>query len=139
MPNSRENEWSILGFNSEAEFVQANINWEQMIADFMRMRDAINRMVPVLERAAQIIRENQGANVMAVDIRHSEFPRRDGDGTYWYDPSTFHGERGRCFICRELTHRIDIDYHGHFCGSDECNAEIIRDLERANGGPEVRD
>ncbi|ASR77901.1 hypothetical protein FDI38_gp065 [Streptomyces phage Peebs] len=80
------------------------------------------------------IRETQA---MAVDIRHGEYPGRDSYGTYWYDPSGFHSDDPHvCFICGRPTGRIDIDFHGAFCNSEECNEVIRQDLERLNGGPE---
>ncbi len=77
---------------------------------------------------------------MAVDIRHSEYPRRDGYGTYWYDSCGMHEETVHpCFMCDQPTHRLDINFHAYFCNSDECNEAVRLDLERLNGGPEARD
>lgn len=37
-----------------------------------------------------------------------------------------------CFICHQLTDRVDIDYHGIFCNSEACNKQIDDDLRRIN-------
>jgi len=100
----------------------------------------MQQLGPVAESAANSFNAFREAQDMAVDIRHNEYPMRDGYGTYWYDPSGMHSdEPGECFMCRKLTNRIDIDFHGYFCDSEECNEAIRKDLERLNGGPEETD
>lgn len=142
MPDSQENEWRDLGHTSEVNLTLPEIDWEGMAMALRDLTEAFRAIRPVVvegtlsEQQVERIQETQ----MAIDTRHGEYPRRDGDGTYWYDPSTLHtDESGVCFICKRPTNRLDIDYHGHFCGSEECNDFIRQDLERLNGGPEVRD
>lgn len=66
-----------------------------------------------------------------------EFPYVDEYGGMWLDHSGWYKERAQpCFICKKPTHRLDIDYHGYYCMSTECEDFIRKDLERANGGPE---
>lgn len=70
------------------------------------------------------------------------YPYTDEYGYHWYDSSGFRQtistETGRkpvkspCFICHKLTDRVDIDYHGMFCNSEECNKQIDEDLRRIN-------
>ena len=36
---------------------------------------------------------------------------------------------GPCFMCKELTYRIDIDFGGYFCNSKQCNRAIEEDLK----------
>ncbi|QGH76505.1 hypothetical protein SEA_DAUBENSKI_238 [Streptomyces phage Daubenski] len=146
MPNSQENEPR----PDDLNIVLPEIDWEGMAEAIRDMAEAFRAIRPQLDESFQRIGpESSGVHPlhqarlinevedMAVDIRHGEYPRRDGDGTYWYDPSTLHtDEPGICFMCKAPTHRLDIDYHGHFCGSDECNEAVVRDLERLNGGPE---
>jgi hypothetical protein len=64
------------------------------------------------------------------------YPLVDDYGYYWYDMSGFAGELGPCFICNRLVDRIDIDYHGNFCNSKECNDFIEEDLNRINSASE---
>ncbi|ASR77463.1 hypothetical protein FDI36_gp058 [Streptomyces phage NootNoot] len=148
MPNSQENEWQDVGHTTD-EGLSVNIpeiDWEAMTEALRDLTEAFRAIRPQMEESFRRIdpefsgvhplhHENQVRRIretedMAVDIRHGEYPRRDGDGTYWYDPSTLHtDEPGVCFMCKTPTHRLDIDYHGHFCGSDECNEAIRRDLE----------
>lgn len=59
-----------------------------------------------------------------------EYPFTDKYGYTWYDMSGFAGDVAPCFICNRLVDRIDIDYHGNFCNSKECNDFIAEDLER---------
>ncbi|AST15432.1 hypothetical protein SEA_SAMISTI12_247 [Streptomyces phage Samisti12] len=152
MPDSQGNEWQHLGFTSEPEFIRSNEEWDEIVEHFQRAVDSYRRIGPVVVEASESlsrfshyneeadaaqeerIRETQA---MAVDIRHGEYPGRDSYGTYWYDPSGFHSDDPHvCFICGRPTGRIDIDYHGAFCNSEECNEVIRQDLERLNGGPE---
>ena len=75
---------------------------------------------------------------VTVEASDIEYPYTDEYGYYWYDSSGFRQtvstETGRvpikspCFICHQLTDRIDIDYHGTFCNSDACNKQIDDDL-----------
>ncbi|QDH94069.1 hypothetical protein SEA_EVY_235 [Streptomyces phage Evy] len=155
MPDSQENEWTHLGFVSEVEFNRSVEDWDEIVAQFGRAAESYRRIGPaVLEVSESFdafiapLREiNEAEEIsiretedMAVDIRHGEYPGRDSYGTYWYDPSGFHSDDSLvCFICQRPTHRVDIDFHGAFCNSEECNEVIRLDLERANGGPEVRD
>ncbi|QAX95934.1 hypothetical protein SEA_TEUTSCH_244 [Streptomyces phage Teutsch] len=152
MPDSQGNEWQRLGFTSEPEFIRSNEEWDEIVEHFQRAVDSYRRIGPVVIEASESlsrfsryieeadavqeerIRETQA---MAVDIRHGEYPGRDSYGTYWYDPSGFHSDDPHvCFICGRPTGRIDIDFHGAFCNSEECNEVIRQDLERLNGGPE---
>ncbi|QBP30991.1 hypothetical protein KNU49_gp063 [Streptomyces phage EGole] len=152
MPDSQGNEWQRLGFTSEPEFIRSNEEWDEIVEHFQRAVDSYRRIGPVvieasesLSRFSRYIEEADAAQeeriretqAMAVDIRHGEYPGRDSYGTYWYDPSGFHSDDPHvCFICGRPTGRIDIDFHGAFCNSEECNEVIRIDLERANGGPE---
>lgn len=59
----------------------------------------------------------------------NRYPRVDLQGYYWYDPSGFRAETAQpCFLCHDLTFRIDIDFDGYFCNSDPCNAQMEEDL-----------
>ncbi|ASR76631.1 hypothetical protein SEA_TRIBUTE_241 [Streptomyces phage Tribute] len=152
MPDSQGNEWQRLGFTSEPEFIRSNEEWDEIVEHFQRAVDSYRRIGPVvieasesLSRFSRYIEEADAAQeeriretqAMAVDIRHGEYPGRDSYGTYWYDPSGFHSDDPHvCFICGRPTGRIDIDFHGAFCNSEECNEVIRQDLERLNGGPE---
>ncbi|ASN73279.1 hypothetical protein SEA_WARPY_249 [Streptomyces phage Warpy] len=155
MPDSQENEWQELGFVNHIEFHRSEEDWAEIVAQFERAMESYRRIGPVVVEASrafeaiarpiseasaeqeQLIRETES---MAIDIRHGEYPRWDSYGTYWYDPSGLHSDDPHvCFICQRPTSRIDIDFHGAFCNSEECNEVIRLDLERANGGPEVRD
>jgi hypothetical protein len=152
VPDSQENEWTPLGFTSEVQFHRSVEEWDEIVAQFDRAIQSYRRVGPVVVEATEsfnsfrlafqeanasqenAIRETED---MAVDIRHGEYPGRDSYGTYWYDPSGFHSDEPHvCFICQRPTGRIDIDFHGAFCNSEECNEVIRLDLERANGGPE---
>lgn len=155
MPDSQENNWEHLGFTSEIEFVRSSESWDEAVAGFQAAVDSFRRIGPIVMEANDsmrnfIERQNQAnaaedqqireTQEMAIDIRHGEYPGRDSYGTYWYDPSGFHSDEPHvCFICQRPTSRIDIDFHGAFCNSEECNEVIRIDLERANGGPEQRD
>ena len=68
-----------------------------------------------------------------------KYPYTDEYGYTWYDMGGFAGEVGPCFICNRLVDRIDIDYHGHFCNSEECNQQIMDDLNKINSAREDRD
>ena len=155
MPDSQENDWERLGFTSEVQFVRSSEDWDEIVAHFERAVESYRRVGPIIVEATETlqgftdalqssnaaeeesIRETQA---MAVDVRHGEYPGRDSYGTYWYDPSGFHSDEPHvCFICGRPTGRIDIDFHGAFCNSEECNEVIRLDLERANGGPEERE
>jgi hypothetical protein len=96
-------------------------------ASMRNMAEAARRM----NEAFLTIRETmEEADEVAVDIRHGEYPRWDGYGTYWYDTSGMHSNtQVPCFICKQLTHRLDIDFHAYFCNSDACNEEVRKDLE----------
>ncbi|AXH67389.1 hypothetical protein SEA_WOFFORD_255 [Streptomyces phage Wofford] len=116
---------------------------EDAAAVVERITAALNQIAESFERLSLI--EASFADIRevmetAVDIRHNEYPMRDGYGTYWYDPSGFHADsEGECFMCKNLTSRIDIDYHGYFCDSHDCNEAVRKELERLNGGPEETD
>jgi hypothetical protein len=155
VPDSQENEWTHLGFNSEVQFQRSVEDWDEIVAQFEQAVESYRRVGPIIVEATEVInsftRAFQESNAseenaireteaMAIDIRHGEYPGRDSYGTYWYDPSGFHSDEPHvCFICQRPTGRIDIDFHGAFCNSEECNEVIRLDLERANGGPEVRE
>lgn len=151
VPDSQENDWQNLGFSSHVEFIRSSEEWDEIVEHFRRAVDSYRRIGPVVIEATEsmtrmadsldaedeLIRETQA---MAIDIRHTEYPKWDGYGTYWYDPSGFHSDDPHvCFICSRPTSRIDIDFHAAFCNSEECNDDVRRDLERLNGGPEIRD
>lgn len=154
MPDSQENNWEHLGFTSEVQFVRSSEEWDEIVSQFERAVESYRRIGPVVVEAAEsftrfadavedsrVLEDNsiRETQAMAVDIRHGEYPGRDSYGTYWYDPSGFHSDDPHvCFICQRPTGRIDIDFHGAFCNSEECNEVIRLDLERANGGPEIR-
>ena len=155
MPDSQENDWEHLGFTNEIEFIRSTESWDEAIAGFEAVIASFRRAGPIIVDASDTMRnfitqQNEAdaleeeqireTQAMAVDIRHGEYPGRDSYGTYWYDPSGFHSDEPHvCFICQRPTGRIDIDFHGAFCNSEECNEVIRLDLERANGGPEVRE
>lgn len=152
MPDSQENNWERLGFLSEVDFIISSESWDEAVHQFQEVVDACRRMEPAVAQAAESMRiisnyveearQAQEERIretedMAVDIRHGEYPSWDSYGTYWYDPSGFHSDEPHvCFICGRPTGRIDIDFHGAFCNSEECNEVIRLDLEQANGGPE---
>ena len=71
--------------------------------------------------------------------REFKYPYTDEYGYTWYDMSGFQGEVGPCFICNRLVDRVDIDFHGHFCNSKECNQQIEDDLNKINAAAEQRD
>lgn len=152
VPESQENEWEHLGFANEIELIESSESWDAAVAGFqaaiesfgrlrtvtVRVEDSMRQFIELQRETAaeeeQRIRESQE---MAIDIRHGEYPGRDSYGTYWYDPSGFHSDDPHvCFICHRPTCRIDIDFDGAFCNSEECNEVIRLDLERLNGGPE---
>lgn len=71
------------------------------------------------------------------------YPYTDEYGYYWYDSSGFRQTmpteawryspvKSPCFVCHQLTDRVDIDYHAVFCNSEECNKKIDEDLRRSN-------
>lgn len=96
-------------------------------ASMRNMAEAARRM----NDAFLSIRETMEGPDMAIDIRHGEYPRWDGYGTYWYDSSGMYSEEpAPCFMCKQLTHRLDIDFHGYFCNSDACNEAVRKDLEK---------
>lgn len=142
MPDSQENDWQDLGYTSEVELVRSAEDWDEIVEHFQRAIRQFNALYVPVEAASHAMRAfaAQSGEDMAIDIRHSEYPKWDSYETYWYDPSGFHTDVASvCFICERPTHRLDIDFHAHFCGSDECNQRVREDLERLNGGPEVRD
>lgn len=81
------------------------------------------------------------------EASETTYPYTDEYGYYWYDSSGFRQmigtETGRfpikspCFICHKLTDRVDIDYHGMFCNSEECNEHIAEDLRRVNDETQI--
>jgi hypothetical protein len=59
------------------------------------------------------------------------YPYEDDLGFTWVDPITFLADReGLCFICKGKTKRLDVCYDGYYCGSDACDEEIRKDLEK---------
>ncbi len=66
------------------------------------------------------------------------YPYVDQYGTTWLDQSGILNmyEPGVCFICKEPTSRVDIDYQTTFCNSISCNQEIDDDLRRLEEQPE---
>jgi hypothetical protein len=137
VPSWQESDWELAGYLSAEDFQLAQVQWERVAEELVTLRDRMREIGPVAEAASISLNAFREAQDMALGIRHSEYPMRDGYGTYWYDPSGFHGDHEEnCFICGEFTNRVDIDYHGYFCNSDECNEVIRKDLERLNGGPE---
>lgn len=62
-----------------------------------------------------------------------DFPHTDDLGFVWVDPNGFqdYTREGKCFICKTPTRRVDIHYEGHYCGSNECEEKIRKDLENA--------
>ncbi|QNN98457.1 hypothetical protein SEA_LILMARTIN_249 [Streptomyces phage LilMartin] len=155
MPDSQENEWEDLGYTSEVNpnIEIPEIDWDALRDAMNSLSDSIRALRPQMEEQVRRLRPEfngvhpahseyqvrriRESESMAVDIRHGEYPGRDSYGTYWYDPSGFHSDDPHvCFICNRPTGRIDIDYHGAFCNSEECNEVIRQDLERLNGGPE---
>lgn len=149
MPDSQENEWQPIGYITDVEMgpvQETNVDFEEAAAVLRRAADSLQNMrvlsIEVAGRVTELMdslfpQEIRETQAMAVDIRHGEYPSWDSYGTYWYDPSGFHSDDPHvCFICGRPTGRIDIDFHGAFCNSEECNEVIRLDLERANGGPE---
>ncbi|QJD50960.1 hypothetical protein KNV00_gp059 [Streptomyces phage Bmoc] len=153
MPDSQENEWEDLGYTTEVNIEIPEIDWDAFREAMNNLSDSIRAIRPQMEEQVRRlrlefngvhsihseyqIRRIRESESMAVDIRHGEYPSWDSYGTYWYDPSGFHSDEPHvCFICSRPTGRIDIDFHGAFCNSEECNEVIRQDLERANGGPE---
>lgn len=142
MPDSQENNWEHLGFTSEAQFIRSSEEWDEIVEHFRQAVNSYRTMYLAVELTSESLQSfantlESPAEDMAIDIRHGEYPGRDSYGTYWYDPSGFHSDEPHvCFICKQPTGRIDIDFHGAFCNSEECNEVIRLDLERANGGPE---
>lgn len=160
MPDSQENDWEDIGYTNDVniDFQIPDIDWDAMRTAMETLTESFRAIRPQMEESFRRMTlspdfsgvhpchsENQVRRIretqeMAVDIRHGEYPGRDSYGTYWYDPSGFHSDEPHvCFICNRPTGRIDIDFHGAFCNSEECNEVIRLDLERANGGPEVRE
>jgi hypothetical protein len=132
VPEFEENDWELAGYATEADFQLDQADWERVAESFARMTESFARIQAAVQDAQLSINSFRGDD-MAVDIRRSEYPMTDGYGTYWYDPSGMHSnEPGECFMCKKLTNRIDIDFHGYFCDSDECNEQIRIDLEMAN-------
>jgi hypothetical protein len=147
VPDSQENEFNIPEVDWDAIRTAMETLTESFCAIRPQMEENFRRMslspdfdgVHPVHSEYQIRRIRETEN-MAIDIRHGEYPVRSITVTYWYDPSGFHSDDSLvCFICQRPTSRIDIDFHGAFCNSEECNEVIRLDLERANGGPEVRD
>ncbi len=155
MPDSQENEWEDLGYTSEVNLniEIPEIDWDALREAMNNLSESIRAIRPQMEDRVRCLRPEfsglhpvhseyqvrriRESESMAVDVRHGEYPGRDSYGTYWYDPSGFHSDDPHvCFICGRPTGRIDIDFHGAFCNSEECNEVIRQDLERANGGPE---
>ena len=138
MPSSQENEWEPLGFiNQEVDLTETTNRMVELLDSLVA---SFEQMGPVVNRFGESMQAFRERNDMAVDIRHSEYPRRDGYGTYWYDSCGMHEETVHpCFTCDQPTHRLDINFHAYFCNSDECNEAVRLDLERLNGGPEARD
>lgn len=155
MPDSQENDWEDIGYASDINLniEIPEIDWDAMRAALEGLTESFRAIRPRIEEQIRLIgpefsgvlpqhseyqvRRIRETEQMAVDIRHGEYPGRDSYGTYWYDPSGFHSDEPHvCFICQRPTGRIDIDFHGAFCNSEECNEVIRLELERANGGPE---
>lgn len=62
-----------------------------------------------------------------------DYPRLDGEGTYWYDALGFKAANtGQCFICHAPTDRLDINFFTYFCDSASDNEHIRTVL--AKGG-----
>lgn len=60
------------------------------------------------------------------------YPYEDDLGFVWVDSGAFLADKpGPCFICKTQTKRLDVCYDGYYCGSDECEEEIRKDLENA--------
>lgn len=140
MQNSQENEWE--SPESHVESIRDADYWDEVVENFQRAIRAFDSLHVPANAAGSAMRgwAAQSGEEMAIDIRHSEYPKWDSYGTYWYDPSGFHSDDPHvCFICERPTSRVDIDFHAAFCGSEECNNRVRQDLERLNGGPEVRD
>lgn len=59
-------------------------------------------------------------------------PFMDSNDYWWIAPDTFITPyKLPCFICGEDTDRVDINFEGHFCDSEYCNAIIEDDLSEA--------
>ena len=65
--------------------------------------------------------------------RDMKFPYTDDIGFVWVDHDGFLTDyEGPCFMCKNLTKRVDVNYEGYYCGSDSCEEAIRQDLERYN-------
>lgn len=64
----------------------------------------------------------------------SDYPLTDEQGYYWFDPITFLSQAGYepCFVCGNLTKRVDVCFEAFYCGSYKCDKQIRDDLEEAN-------
>lgn len=71
-------------------------------------------------------------------LLHKDNCFTDEDGRKMVDRlSLYEDEPGVCFMCKGLTHRLDIVFAAFFCDSDECNRAIEWDLmEDAKKYPE---
>lgn len=68
-----------------------------------------------------------------------DFPYTDDIGCVWIDHTGWLADTpGLCFICKQETKRLDIDFAGYYCGSNECEEQIRKDLEDANRFMEAR-
>lgn len=137
MPDSQESDWRALGFTSEVEFIEAEDEWEAVSAAFQRGLDAQRSIGPIalaagdsLRQFANMLNEEPAYVNSPIDIRHGDYPRHDSYGDYWYDASGLHSnDAGACFTCKRPTHRMDIDLHGFFCNSTECNDKYREQIE----------
>jgi hypothetical protein len=56
----------------------------------------------------------------------------DCSGDKWTDPSGMYSEVPQsCFICAQLTHRIDVSLEAFFCDYPSCNNRLEIDLLKA--------
>lgn len=65
------------------------------------------------------------------------YPYTDELGYTWTDMNGFQSEVGPCFVCNLPTNRVDINFHGRFCNSKECNQKIEEDLNKINAAMDI--
>ena len=125
MPDSQENNYPL-----HIDIVASSDSWDEVIANFRQAADVFGDIGPVVLEANHSVEDMIESLSEMIDIRHGEYPCRDGYGDYWYDPSGIHSANtGVCFICKQTTNRLDIDLHGFFCNSADCNNKVREDLE----------
>jgi hypothetical protein len=126
VPDSPENDWRLIGFTSEVEFVESSADWERATTALQQVVDSFRAIGPVagettrsIEALAPLVEEPM------ISLRQAGYPRWDQYNTYWFDAyGIYDFNGGVCFVCNSQTARMDILLNKYFCNSSECNASL---------------